>query len=63
MKTLKEFTKFEEAEPYGIELDELLCDIIITRWCKYTGNNNIKINGSETKWETKQHNSKLESNR
>ena len=27
MKTLKEFTKFEEAEPYGIEADEEGCFI------------------------------------
>lgn len=35
---------------YGMELDEKYCDVIVTRWCNYTGKNEIKINGESVKW-------------
>ena len=36
---------------YGMELDEKYIDVIITRWCEYTGNYNIIKNGEEIVWE------------
>jgi len=35
---------------YGMELDEHYCDVIITRYCEYVGNDNVKINGEAIKW-------------
>lgn len=35
---------------YGMELDEYYCNVIIERYCKYTDNYNIKINGKEINW-------------
>lgn len=35
---------------YGMELAEHYCDVIIQRYCQYTDNWNIKINGKKVKW-------------
>lgn len=35
---------------YGMELDEHYCDVIIQRYCEFTDNYNIKINGKEVDW-------------
>lgn len=37
---------------FMMELDEYYCDIIVSRWCKYTGKNKIKLNGKEIVWQT-----------
>jgi DNA modification methylase len=36
---------------YGMELDEKYCQVIIQRWCDYTGKDEIKINGETVSWE------------
>lgn len=36
---------------YGMEIDPHYCDVIVTRYCKYTGNNKIIKNGKEFKWQ------------
>lgn len=36
---------------YNCEIDPLYCDVIITRYCNFTGNNKIRINGEELKWQ------------
>lgn len=38
---------------YGIELDPKYVDVIVSRYCKYVGNNTIKKNGEEIEWVTK----------
>lgn len=35
---------------YGAELDPKYCDVIITRWCDFTGNRDIKKNGESILW-------------
>lgn len=35
---------------YGMELDPKYVDATISRYCDYSGNNQIRINGKETKW-------------
>lgn len=35
---------------YGMELDPHYCDVIVTRYCKYTGSNKIIKNGEEVDW-------------
>lgn len=35
---------------YGMELDPYYVQIIIQRWCDYTGKTQIKINGKEIEW-------------
>lgn len=35
---------------YIMELDPHYVDVIISRWCNYTGKDQIKINGKETEW-------------
>jgi len=35
---------------YGIEIDALYCDVIVTRWCKFTGEKKIKLNGTGIEW-------------
>ena len=35
---------------YGMEIDPHYCDVIVTRYCKYTGNNKIIKNGKEIIW-------------
>lgn len=35
---------------YGMELDEHYCDVIIERYCQYSENFNIKINGKKVNW-------------
>jgi len=39
---------------YGMELDCKYTDVIIERWCQYTGITDIIKNGKPHKWETKQ---------
>ena len=36
---------------YGMELDPHFVDVIIERWCQYTGKRNIKKNGQEIIWQ------------
>ena len=36
---------------YGMEIDPHYCDIIVSRYCKFTGKNKIKINGNEIEWD------------
>lgn len=36
---------------YGMELDEKYCQVIIQRWCDYTEQDEIKINGETVSWE------------
>jgi len=36
---------------YGMELDEHYCDVIVSRYVKYSGNNKIKLNGNDITWE------------
>lgn len=36
---------------YGIELDPKFVDVVITRWCEFTGITSIKLNGKEIIWE------------
>lgn len=38
---------------YGMELDGKYCDVIVERWCKYTGITKIKKNGVEIEWKLK----------
>lgn len=35
---------------FGMELDPHYVDVIVTRWCKYTGQTKIKRNGEEITW-------------
>lgn len=35
---------------FMMELDPHYCDVIVTRWCKYTGQTKIKRNGEEVTW-------------
>ncbi len=35
---------------YGMEIDPHYIDVIVTRWCKYTGITRIKKNGQEIDW-------------
>lgn len=35
---------------YGAELDPKYCDVIVTRWCDFTGNRDIKKNGEDILW-------------
>ncbi len=35
---------------YGMEIEPKYCDIIVSRYCKFTGNNKIKLNGEEIEW-------------
>ena len=35
---------------YGMELDCRYVDTTVERWCRYTGNNKIKLNGKEITW-------------
>ena len=37
---------------YGTELDEKYAQVIVQRWCDYTGIDTIKINGEEISWES-----------
>lgn len=39
---------------YGMELDEKYIDVIIERWCQFTGIRNIKKNGQDYYWEAKE---------
>lgn len=38
---------------YGMELDPRYTDVIVTRYCDYTGNTKIKKNGEEIIWQKK----------
>ena len=35
---------------YSMELDPKYCDLIVSRWCKYTGTKKIILNDSEIEW-------------
>lgn len=35
---------------YGMEIDPHYCDVIVSRYVKYTGNNKIKLNGQDIEW-------------
>lgn len=35
---------------FGIELSEHYCEVIIGRWCQFTGKDTIRINGEECQW-------------
>lgn len=35
---------------YGMELDPKFVDVIVERWCEYTGNRTVKKNGEEIQW-------------
>lgn len=35
---------------YGIELDPHYVDIIVSRWCKFTGKNEVVRNGQKMVW-------------
>lgn len=35
---------------FMMELDPHYCDVIVSRWCKYTGQTKIKRNGEEVTW-------------
>lgn len=35
---------------YGMEIDPHYCDVIVTRYCKFTGNNKIIKNNKEIEW-------------
>jgi len=37
---------------YMMELDPHYIDVIVSRWCKYTGNKKVIRNGEEIEWET-----------
>jgi len=39
---------------YGMELDPRYTDVIVERWCKYTGITKIKKNGEEYEWTLKE---------
>lgn len=36
---------------YGMEIDEHYCDVIVSRYVKFAGNNKVKRNGKEITWE------------
>jgi len=40
----------QKRHSFIMEIDPKYCDIIISRWCKYTGNKNIILNGCEIEW-------------
>ena len=35
---------------FMMELDPHYCDVIISRWCKYTNQTEVKVNGKSIKW-------------
>lgn len=37
---------------YGMEIDPYYCDVIITRYVNYTGNNEIILNGKKIAWQS-----------
>jgi DNA modification methylase len=37
---------------FGAEISEVYCDVIVSRYCQFTRNNKIKLNGNEITWET-----------
>lgn len=37
---------------YGMELDPKYTDVVITRWCEYTGIDTIKKNGESIVWQS-----------
>ena len=40
-----------DRQCYMMELDAHYCDVIISRWCKYTGKSTVIINGTEEHWD------------
>jgi len=35
---------------YGMEINPKYCDVIVSRYVKFTGNNKVKLNGKEIEW-------------
>lgn len=35
----------------GMEIDLHYCDVIVQRYCNYTDNNNIRLNGKNIIWQ------------
>jgi len=35
---------------YGMELDLHYCDVIVSRWCDFTGKDDLLLNGKPFKW-------------
>ena len=35
---------------FGQEIDPVYTDVIVSRYCQFTGNNKIKLNGKEITW-------------
>ena len=40
-----------KKESCSMELSEKYCDVIVTRYCKFIGNDKIKLNGKKIEWE------------
>lgn len=38
---------------FMMELEPKYCDVIVERWCQYTGQKKIKLNGQEIEWQKK----------
>ena len=56
MLSLREIVVDEEyvgRKCYGMELDNAYVDVIINRWCQFTGNYSIYRNGEKYEWEAK----------
>lgn len=43
---------------FGMEIDPLYIDVIVSRWCKFTGTTKIKRNGEEIEWLSADHSPK-----
>jgi len=43
---------------FGMEIDPLYIDVIVSRWCKFTGKTKIKRNGEEIEWLSADHSPK-----
>ena len=35
---------------YGLEIEPKYCDVSVTRWCNFTKQTKIKLNGQEIEW-------------
>ena len=49
-------TQFIAAEQlkricYGMEIEPKYCDVIVSRWCNFTKQNTVKLNGEEIVWQ------------
>jgi len=36
---------------FAMEIEPKYCDVIVSRWCKFTGKNKVKLNGVEITWD------------